>query len=186
MEIRKVKIKGVEYTILDKYYRTPGSFNQRLVLEKDSKNIVLEEKCYFYLLLLNKKKYWAKVNISLTEATREFERGSKYNSIKIESSNFTISNVFHIVRDANVILLEYLEDYTNYVNLDSSYTNDKPIIKNAIKEWFKKSNIDFYDLSVNNILVKKQDQKLDIRLIDFAEAPDKNNSWCLNNIDIIL
>lgn len=185
MENRKV-INSLEYDIIHKYYRTPGSLNQKLVLAENSNNILLETKCYFYLLSRNSKKYWAKINKSLVEAKNEFDRGNLYNSVKIVSDGYSISSVYHIVRENNIILLEYLEDYTNYVNLASSNSNEKQIIRTAVKRWFKESSIDFYDLSVNNILVKRTSSGLDIKLIDFAEAFDKNNEWCINNVDRIL
>ena len=53
--------------------------------------------------------------------------------------------------------------------------------KEAIIRWLETSGLKSYDLSVNNVMVRHENNELDIQLIDFADA-SKTIEDCLSDI----
>jgi hypothetical protein len=66
----------------------------------------------------------------------------------------------------------------NYEKLNKNH--DIEYIRILIKKWIKKFNIRNYDLSVNNIMINKVNNKILVKMLDFQYSPDVTQNTLLN------
>lgn len=183
MENRKINISDIEYNIENIYFRTVGGRNQRLL--KNNNNC--EHNVKFYLLERDNIFFWGKhrYNDNFKNLKYEYENGCKYKNIVVDNKDVIVSSVKYIDYDPikNIIVQEYLAGYIKSTDLPKLL---RVKIVAPIIEWLKLSNIEEYDISENNILVREENGKLNVKLIDFDVAPNKKIEWCINNIKKIL
>lgn len=184
MENRKINISDIEYNIEDIYFRTVGGYNQRLF---KNNNDECEQKVKFYLLERDNIFFWGKqrYNDNFKNGKYEHENGYKCKNIVVDNKDVIVSSVKYIDYDPikNIIVQEYLAGYIKSTDVPKLL---RVKIVAPIIEWLKLSNIKEYDLSENNIIVREENGKLNVKLIDFDVAPNKNIEWCINNINEIL
>lgn len=177
-----ININGKKYSILKTFLKTKGSFNQKLVDEDNLlkiENLVIDDEMKFFLASnsVNNKRYWIKQNLNnRTENTEiEWNRNRKFD-FSYKKNNFSVSPVQFFDRTKDCILMEYLEDY---INIDKCALIDHKLIDN-LKEFFiyfgnyMQNNILTFDLTVNNMMISHDEEKINIKLIDFDEARNRN------------
>lgn len=165
METGLINFEGKSYTILQTYYRTIGSFQQRLTTTINDKT---ECRRTFYLVKRNEQLFWVKeytrpapchdINYEFAETNR------LHSTTRIGSHE--IRTVQMLCVENSRLLMEYCADYAK-LHEALLTSQQKTIVSLLITKWLQEhSDVHNYDMCGNNILIKGDDT-ISIRLIDF-------------------
>lgn len=182
MEAEYITINKKKYRILERLYRTKGGKNQKLQKTMDASS---EKNMVFYILERGNIKYWMKENNfpdshyhnrsnSIKETKDEFDRGKQCN-FRLGTNECEVTTVKYIDYEDNRIVQEYC-DYTPLRESDLT-ADEKKLLRSTLSVWIRLLPVDNYDFGTNNIMVKRE-EKLLVKMIDFANSPDKTKEKC--------
>jgi hypothetical protein len=150
------------YRIIKRLYKTKGS--RRQIITDDKNHPSLETMTVFYIVEKGDKKYWVKQNSDDRSANTDSEwaRGTEHYDV-ITHSGGTIGLVKLLEKSNNALRMEYLD---GYVNINKTDLFDKQTARILFSKFVDKTELVEYDFSVNNIMVKTDENFLHIRLVD--------------------
>jgi len=169
MENRKtIKFPSGDYYVSKNLYRTKGSHNQ--IITEDNTLGNLEKDTVFYIVERESKKYWVKEHITdLRSIEVEWETCAKHQYSRCYPDNSTFNTVKFFDKNENAILMEYLEGYENLAQVSLNALNKYKLCK-MLYDFIEDTNLVEYDLSFNNVMLKINTNKIDVKLIDFDVA----------------
>ena len=174
-------IAGLAYHVESIFLRTKGSRNQKLFLHgHESKHTEVETRTKFYLLTRRGNNYFAKWDSRENLVSREYERGMRVQNHCVVMSGVSVRPVQYVAQDGLYVITKYLPHHRTW-RTASMAPESKLKAKEAIIRWLETSGLKRYDLSVNNVMVRHENNELDIQLIDFADA-SKTIEDCLSDI----
>lgn len=168
METDQIIFDSKPYKILGIFYRTIGSFQQRLTTIKGNNT---EPRRTFYLVECDKQLFWVKEYTDPApchDIDFEFAETNRLRSLTQIGQN-EIRTVKMFCVENGRLLMEYCNGYTK-ISETTLTNNQKSTVAKLIKKWLEEhKDVRNYDMCGNNTLIKITDY-ISIILIDFEPS----------------